>query len=213
MIPTPVRTTGVVKTWNDQRGFGFASPVLGGPDVFVHVKALSPESARPQVGDTLSFELERGHQGKPRARNIVSTRVVEPITHRPGRLTPRPPGPPPRSGRLGFLAIAGFIGIYLVFDLLRPLPLWVAMLYIGASIITFVAYAIDKRASRTGGWRVPENSLLALGVIGGWPGAIVGQQVFRHKTLKRRFQLAFWLTVVLNLAYFIVLAWLTLGVR
>jgi uncharacterized membrane protein YsdA (DUF1294 family) len=104
------------------------------------------------------------------------------------------------------------VGIYVLVDLLRPFPLWVPALYLGASIVCFVAYAVDKAASRRGGWRVPEASLLALGVIGGWPGAIVAQQVFRHKTIKSRFRVAFWLTVLLNLAYFLMLGWLTMDV-
>ena len=98
-------------------------------------------------------------------------------------------------------------------DLQRAIPLWVAILYFGASVICFIAYAIDKKASRTGGWRVPERSLLALGVIGGWPGAIVAQQLFHHKTMKTRFRRAFWLTVVLNVSYFVLLAWFTMGIR
>ena len=213
MIPGPVRTTGVVKTWIDGRGYGFATPVQGGADVFVHVNMLTPDSARPRVGDTLKFEIELSPEGKRRARNVESERKIEPIVHRSGRLTPRPLGPPPRSsGWLGYLAIAGFVGIYLLVDLLRPFPLWVPALYLGASVVCFVAYAVDKAASRRGGWRVPEASLLALGVIGGWPGAIVGQQVFRHKTVKSRFRVAFWLTVLLNLAYFLMLAWLTIDV-
>jgi len=210
MIPAPVRTTGVVKTWIDGRGYGFATPMLGGPDVFVHVNMLTPDSARPQVGDTLKFEIELSPDGKRRARNVESERKLEPIVHRPGRLTPRPPGPPPRSGRLGFLAIAGFVGIYVLVNLIRPFPLWVPLLYLGASVLCFVAYAVDKSASQRGGWRVPESTLLALGVIGGWPGAIVGQQVFRHKTIKSRFRVAFWLTVLLNLGYFLLLAWLAI---
>jgi uncharacterized membrane protein YsdA (DUF1294 family)/cold shock CspA family protein len=200
MIPAPPRTTGVVKVWNDERGFGFAAPAQGGPDVFVHVKSLSRESAKPQVGDVLSFEIELGPQGKPRARNVVSARVVEPVA-------PRPPVRSPRSGPLGFLAIAGFIGVYLMIDLVRPIPYWVAVLYLALSVGTFVAYALDKSASRAGGWRLSESSLLSLGLIGGWPGAIVAQQVFRHKTVKRSFRLVFWLTVVLNVACFVLLTW------
>jgi uncharacterized membrane protein YsdA (DUF1294 family)/cold shock CspA family protein len=199
MIPAPARTTGVVKVWNDERGFGFAAPVHGGPDVFVHIKSLAPGSAKPEVGDTLSFEIERGPQGKPRARNVVSPRVVEPVTRPASRST--------RSGPLGFLAIAGFVGLYLMIDLLRPIPWWVAVLYVGLSLGTFVAYALDKSASRAGGWRLSESSLLSLGLIGGWPGAIVAQQVFRHKTVKRSFRLLFWLTVVLNVACFALLTW------
>ena len=49
----------------------------------------------------------------------------------------------------------------------------------------------------------PSSPLLALGLMGGWPGAIVAQQMLRHKTVKSRFQFAFWGTVAMNAAAFI----------
>ena len=67
------------------------------------------------------------------------------------------------------------------------------------SFITFLVYAIDKRAARQRRWRIPEKLLHLLGVAGGWPGALAAQQVLRHKCSKRPFLLVFWLTVVLNL--------------
>jgi len=52
------------------------------------------------------------------------------------------------------------------------------------SISTFAAYGWDKRRSMNGGRRVPENTLQLLAFLGGWPGAIIGQRQFRHKTKK-----------------------------
>jgi uncharacterized membrane protein YsdA (DUF1294 family) len=88
---------------------------------------------------------------------------------------------------------------YLGANALWPIPLWVAGLYVGASVICFVVYAIDKSAASGRRWRVSETTLLLLGVVGGWPGAIVAQQTLRHKTQKASFRSAFWGTVVINL--------------
>ena len=90
---------------------------------------------------------------------------------------------------------------------MRGTPGWVDALYVGASALCIAVYGIDKFAARRGGDRVPEAMLLSLGAIGGWPGAIVAQQLFRHKTAKRSFRLQFWATVVLNVAVF---AWAVL---
>ena len=90
----------------------------------------------------------------------------------------------------------------------RGVPAWAALLYAGASALCFAFYAIDKAAARTGRDRIPESMLLALGFVGGWPGAIVAQQMFRHKTVKRLFRLRFWSSVVANMALF---AWATLS--
>lgn len=72
--------------------------------------------------------------------------------------------------------------------------------YAAASVVTFIAYALDKSAAKRGGWRTRESSLHALALVGGWPGALLAQQFLRHKSTKAEFRAVFWLTVVLNVA-------------
>ena len=67
------------------------------------------------------------------------------------------------------------------------------------------AYRFDKSAARAGRRRTPESTLHTLALFGGWPGALVGQQVWRHKTTKQPFRTLFWGTVILNCA---ALTWL-----
>jgi uncharacterized membrane protein YsdA (DUF1294 family) len=45
-------------------------------------------------------------------------------------------------------------------------------------------------------WRVRETTLHFLELIGGWPGALLGQHYFQHKTRKTAFQIPFWAIVV-----------------
>jgi uncharacterized membrane protein YsdA (DUF1294 family) len=52
---------------------------------------------------------------------------------------------------------------------------------------------------------VPESTLILLGLAGGWPGAIIAQQVLRHKSNKKDFRSAFWASVVLNVLAFVAL--------
>jgi uncharacterized membrane protein YsdA (DUF1294 family) len=54
--------------------------------------------------------------------------------------------------------------------------------------------------------RVSEDTLLALGFVGGWPGAIVAQQILRHKSNKASFRAKFWKTLIANVVSFVVLA-------
>jgi len=77
----------------------------------------------------------------------------------------------------------------------HPLVMWLLL----ASVLTFVIYGGDKMAARRGWRRVPESTLLVLGLAGGWPGAVLGQQLFRHKTQKQPFKRYFFITVVLNI--------------
>jgi uncharacterized membrane protein YsdA (DUF1294 family) len=111
-----------------------------------------------------------------------------------------------RAGVARYLPVVLFLIGYLVVNALWPIPLWVAGLYLVASIVCFIVYAVDKSAARGDRRRVPEKTLLGLGVIGGWPGAIVAQQTLRHKTQKVSFRRAFWATVAVNVVVFAVFA-------
>ena len=84
-------------------------------------------------------------------------------------------------------------------------PRWTPWVYLAASTLTLVVYAIDKSAARKGAWRTSENTLHTLAILGGWPGAMLAQQLLRHKTAKASFRAVFWATVVLNLAALMVM--------
>jgi uncharacterized membrane protein YsdA (DUF1294 family) len=66
------------------------------------------------------------------------------------------------------------------------------------SLVCFIAYGLDKRQAANGGRRVPERTLHLLAFLGGWPGALLGQRQFRHKTQKVKFRIVFWMVVVLH---------------
>ncbi len=81
---------------------------------------------------------------------------------------------------------------------IAPETLVAIITYATVSAVTFIAYGADKGAARRSGRRVPESTLHVLALLGGWPGALVAQQVFRHKTRKQPFRVVFWLAVVAN---------------
>ena len=93
-----MRTEGRLKTWNEARAFGFVVPDrsatdagMPGPpsargglqDVFVHVSALPPSGRRPVVGERLSFEVETGPDGRPRACAVTYLDPAPPGTGSP----------------------------------------------------------------------------------------------------------------------------------
>lgn len=69
--------------------------------------------------------------------------------------------------------------------------------------LTFALYGYDKRQARNNGQRTPEKVLHALELAGGWPGALLAQQVFRHKTRKVSYQALFWLIVAVHQVFWI----------
>ena len=198
MAPRTERVRGTIANWNDARGFGFAQPASGGPQIFVHIRAFPRGVETPKVGDALTFEVEQTPEGKTRARFALPDAAVGATTL------------PPRYGTtatsiLSYLPIVAFAVLYFVVQILWHPPLWIISLYVGASLLAFIVYLADKSAAAAGGWRVSESALLLLGLAGGWPGALVAQHVLHHKTRKRSFQASFLGSIVVNVLAFVIL--------
>lgn len=100
------------------------------------------------------------------------------------------------------LVVSGLLAISVV---LGKLPPGMVVLYIAMSLLTYFFYYLDKSAARNGGWRRKESTLHTLGLLGGWPGALLARHRLRHKTRKQPFRFIFWLTVFTNLG---ALCWL-----
>tara|TARA_Y100000310_G_C20219192_1_gene594966 strand:+ start:395 stop:604 length:210 start_codon:yes stop_codon:yes gene_type:complete len=65
------KTTGTVKWFNEEKGYGFLTQENGGKDVFVHFRAISGEGFRTlKEGQPVSFEIEEGQKG-PQAANVT----------------------------------------------------------------------------------------------------------------------------------------------
>ena len=74
--------------------------------------------------------------------------------------------------------------------------LWVSII---ASLAAFAAYGIDKRRAVKDKQRIPEKTLHLMALVGGWPGAVLGQQIFRHKTQKIGFRVILWTIITLHI--------------
>ncbi|HEX3679303.1 MAG TPA: cold shock and DUF1294 domain-containing protein [Galbitalea sp.] len=201
-VPTD-RHQGTLASWNRERGFGFIAPSDGGDQIFVHVRALPYGADIPAIGSRLSYEVEVTPDGKTRSRYV---RLEGPPVIQNRRTM--------RASIMSFVPIPLFIVIYIVDAVFWHPPYWVLFVYLGTSLLCIAIYAADKSAAVQGRWRVSESALLLLGIAGGWPGAIIAQQLLRHKTRKRSFQEAFAGSVVVNILVFVlltspILGWLT----
>jgi len=75
-------------------------------------------------------------------------------------------------------------------------PLYAGLISLNATAL--MLYGYDKRQAIVGGIRIPEAALHIVALLGGSPGALLGQELFRHKTQKRAFRLVLAATFVLQ---------------
>lgn len=173
--------TGTITTWKNDKGFGFITPDQGGQQVFFHISELSHNQGRPGEQMKVIFTLGYDQHQRPRATNI---RLTQPQTALPA---------------LPLLTAGAFFLMLALATLLLRLPLWVPGAYLLVSLITFFVYGSDKKSALHGTQRVPESTLHLLEFLGGWPGALVAQAYYRHKTIKASFQAGYLTAVMLNL--------------
>ncbi len=116
----------------------------------------------------------------------------------------------PLPAPLSWLTLSVFVTSFAAAIIGLNLSLWLPAWYGTVSALTFAAYGLDKSAARHDSRRISESTLLTLGFLGGWPGGLVAQQLFRHKTRKRSFRRAFWTRVVANVLLLAVVVYLML---
>ena len=196
-----MRYQGKIQQWDDAKGYGFIQPNGGGKRVFLHIKSFASRrrstgklagGERLVPGDLVTYLLDKDGQGRPFAKEVRM--VGEQVSVEQG---------------LGWAVTAPMLLGFLLFLAYAVYSGWVSALigkyYLAASLLSFIAYALDKSAAKRASWRTQESTLHLLDLAGGWPGALLAQQLLRHKSSKAKFRRMFWLTVLINLA---LLAWL-----
>lgn len=185
------RTKGKITTWNDEKGFGFITPLTGAKQVFVHINAFSNRKRRPDINQVVTYALSTDKQGRPCAARatLAGERLPQKTKQKNGSW----------SVVIAFLFLS-FVGMTVFAAKIPPL---VFAVYLAASLMTFILYAVDKSAARRGAWRTQESTLHLLSLAGGWPGALVAQQKLRHKSRKQSFRAVFWVTVLINCGAFV----------
>jgi len=197
-----MQTQGKISSWNDERGFGFITPDGGGERAFFHIGTWSGEK-RPVLEQSVRYQAGTDERGRPRAIKVRET--GEQARTR-------------RSVGWAFVLAAAFLGALAAGAALGRYPRWLCWLHLGMSLLTYLMYYADKRAARRNDQRTPENVLHLAALLGGWPGALIAQQLHRHKSIKTSFRSVFWVTVVLNIGALVYLAspfgaWLALAMK
>jgi uncharacterized membrane protein YsdA (DUF1294 family)/cold shock CspA family protein len=179
---------GRVIDWNDDKGFGFLRTAELPNDVFFHIKDVKDKRHDIAVGRKADFEVTKGRDGKSRAIKVrLQAPALSWVFSVPVIAT----------------ILAPFIGAALVFNR-YPYLLLIALL---VSVITFYLFRWDKRQAQINGRRVAEFQLHLWELMGGWPGSLLAQRLYRHKIRKRSYQVKYWLMVSLHVCLYLEMAW------
>lgn len=103
-----------------------------------------------------------------------------------------------------FLWVVLTLGIFFIADFyLHPEPILSFAIAITAG--TLLLYGVDKFQAMREGRRIPERILHLTALLGGSLGALIGMELFRHKTRKTSFQ---FILALLILAQVALILWL-----
>jgi uncharacterized membrane protein YsdA (DUF1294 family)/cold shock CspA family protein len=183
-----MRNKGTLTSWNDEKGFGFITPDDDSRQVFVHINSFSNRGRRPEMTRGVSYTLSLDHKGRPCAANVSFDDERR------------------RIGIGSLLIVLLFLSaVAIAAFYLNKIPRLIFWLYVTASLLTFIMYAKDKAAAKNGSWRTSESTLHLISLFCGWPGALIAQQILRHKSKKQSFCVIFWMTVLLNCGAFALL--------
>jgi uncharacterized membrane protein YsdA (DUF1294 family)/cold shock CspA family protein len=192
-----MRQQGRLTEWHDEKGYGFATPEGGGPRTFVHIRAFSYRERRPRKGDLISYQPAKDERGRPRAENVLFKGLSS-------------EAPPHVDTPRGVTPVVWFVALFMAavttLSIRGSVAWFVPLIYLTASLALFIVYAFDKSAAMNRRWRTSEATLHVCALLGGWPGALIAQRLFRHKSKKTEFQAATWFIVAGHVVLAIALA-------
>lgn len=202
---------GRIEQWDDAKGYGFVRPLesqAGGDHAaraFVHIRTIEHAGRRPGNGDLIRYETRRDDKGRLNAvgASFVNAGAMRAQARRrnDARTTARQRHASGKQQDLVHrLILAGALTALAAGTWLHWWPLAVTLAFAGMSALSFIAYALDKSAANQNLQRTQEKTLHLFDLLCGWPGGLLAQQVYRHKTRKTSFQIMFWITAALNCA-------------
>ncbi|MDM8564372.1 cold shock and DUF1294 domain-containing protein [Candidatus Halobeggiatoa sp. HSG11] len=180
----PLTRMGKLITWKDEKGFGFIRPDLQDhEEIFVHITAIQKASRRPVAGDKIKYQIESDSRGRKRACN--ATLIEAGVEIDKNKLVTK------------ILVVLPFLFAgYILWKEQNPIPL---IVYLVMSPATYLLYVTDKISAIKKQWRIMENTLHLLELLGGWPGALLAQKHIHHKNRKLSYQIVFWTIVIIHI--------------
>ncbi len=184
--------TGTIQSWDDDKGFGFITPNSGRRQIFLHIKNYSRIHRRPVKGLAVIYVVLKDAQGREFAFDACPERGHQALS---------------KAGKqqwASLLLSGAFVSLIAWLCFIGGFPFFILVIVIVMSVIAFGVYTKDKDAAQSNSWRVSENTLHLISLLGGWPGALIAQSFLRHKSSKGSFLFVYWTTALINCC---LLAW------
>lgn len=195
-----MKQQGLVSKWNDEKGFGFIEDPSG-KSVFFHISEFRANRT-PKINESVYFILSTDKQNRPCATQVQEYAYVKAKQEQKKEKHNKHEQQQnafKNNQKLKISFAILFLTSLFILSFFKYLnwviPLWYCIL----SVVCFAFYAKDKSAAQSNSWRVSENTLHLLALIGGWAGALMAQTLLRHKSQKHSFRVVYILTVILNL--------------
>ena len=112
-------TEGIIKTYNEEKGFGFIQIEDQKKDLFFHIKDFPNKQQLPQIGEKLKFRIVSDNNGKMKAENIIrldlKVKEINSIsTHRTSYRSNRKP----KEKKFNFISLLRISHIFYIFSYL-----------------------------------------------------------------------------------------------
>ncbi|MDO4642169.1 MAG: DUF1294 domain-containing protein [Neisseria sp.] len=201
MFPAFTPLKGQIVSWDESKGFGSIQSGIEGKEVFFHLKAFHYSNLKPKEGLQVSFYCNKPiSDAKQQAVRVVLREDEEWLYCD----QPQEVGSGIKWGQLMLCIPVAAVYLYWV-----SLLSWkLAAIYLVISLFAIMLYGYDKMVAKKNRLcakceqksRMPENILYLTGILGGWPGGLLAQSLFHHKTRKQQFIMMFWLIALVNAA-------------
>lgn len=180
---------GRVASWKQKEGYGFITSSSHQGDIFFHIRDTFDRNWQPHPGETVKFTVQLDAQGRLRAVNVRTQSAAPQIVGSVSGF----------DTVLALLTVGAFVILLGLAVFAMVMPSWVVGWYLACSTVTLMLYQEDKQRARFGVWRIRELTLHIWELLGGWPGALLAQQLFRHKISKSSYARYFWGIVSLHI--------------
>lgn len=191
---------GALAKWDEEKQEGYIRPSTGGVPLYVRKEDFGKHTPTP--GEKYRYEKAIRADGKALAKRLAPVIRSENLEKRPKKTFKKKK----RQLVQPLIVFALYFGLFqfLVYQYVYPV-IWLRIQLI-ICLLTFLLMAWDKLSAVKQWYRVPEAYLHLAEILGGWPGGLVAQQVFRHKVRKIAFRRVFVGCVVLHLGIMALLA-------